>query len=217
MTMPYRWMDIFSRTSMSEPINFYVNTTVPYVKASIVNGTLAPMGSPNQTDVRVYLTVDWANAPVGDTSIVITVATTSGINWPFGQAATTRYGTQYSIPQIMLTLNNTQSRLPSNFSGFVQSDGVVSIEPEHFTTNKTTAAASAYYAVIPGYGRTLSGVTLLPPTAPVQDVNLSSSPVLQYSFYTFNEAPVNASLSVAIGPTLNTGTLSPPIVCEHGS
>jgi len=198
-------MDIFSRTSTAGPINFYVNTTVPYVKASIVNGTLASMGSPNQTDVRVYLTVDWENAPVGDTSIVITVSTTSGINWPFGQASTTRYGTQYNVPQIMLTLNNTQPRLASNLSGFVQSDGVVSIEPEHFTINKTTAAASAYYAVIPGYGRTLSGVTLLPATAPVQNPNMSSAPVLQYSFYTFNQAPVNASLSVAIGPTLNTG------------
>ena len=85
MSTPTRWIDIFSR-SVNTPINFYVNTTVPYVTASVVSGTLAAMGSPNQTDTRIYLTVDWANAPIGDTSLTITVATSSGGAYPFNQS-----------------------------------------------------------------------------------------------------------------------------------
>jgi len=85
MSTPTRWIDIFSR-SVNTPINFYVNTTVPYVTASVVSGTLAAMGSPNQTDTRIYLSVDWPNAPVGDTSLTITVATSSGGAYPFNQS-----------------------------------------------------------------------------------------------------------------------------------
>ena len=208
MSTPSRWIDIFSR-SANIPINFHVNTTVPYVHASIVDGSLAATGSPNQTDVRVYITVDWANAPVGDTQLIMTVSTTSGTKFPFNQSFP--YGPQYNIPEILLTLNNTRSRLPSNYSGFVESEGVVSIEPEHFTQNKSSSNASAYYAVIPGYGRTLSGVTLLPANAPVQTPNTASAPALVYDFYTFEQSPagVNASVVVAIGPTLNTDPTHP--------
>jgi hypothetical protein len=202
-----RWIDIFSR-SVNVPINFYVNTTVPWIKASVTSGTLAAMGTPAQTDTRVYFSIDWANAPAGDTSVTMTVSTSSpSYDLPYGQTAP--YGLQYNIPQILLTVNNTAARLAPNYSGFVSSDGVVSIEPEHFTNNKTTSAATAYYDVIPYYGRTLSGVTLNPPTAPVQNPSSASAPVLQYNFYSFNQAPVNASVMVYIGPTLNTDPQNP--------
>src|SRR4051812_36994021 len=97
------------------------------------------------------------------------------------------------MPTIRLYLNNTV--VPAGFRGFVDSDAHLSIEPEHFTANVSFANSSAYYAVIPSYGRTLSGVTLLPYTAPSQSVTDPSAPRLEYSFYCF-EQDVNATAYV---------------------
>lgn len=202
MSTPTRWIDVFSRGV--SPFDYYVNISVPYVTATPASGTLQASGGPNATDIRVQLSVDWAAAPAGSTSVVIYVQTTTGGVFPFHQQH--QYGPQYSAAEIILPLNNT--KVPVDFHGFVESDGTVSIEPEHFTTNASSEDATAYYAVIPGYGRTLSGVTLLPPTAPVQEVTSAAAPKLQYDFYTF-EALTNASVIVSIGPTLNTDPNNP--------
>lgn len=110
------------------------------------------------------------------------------------------------MPSITLHLNNTA--VPAGFHGFVDSDAHVSIEPEHFTTNVSADNSTAYYAVIPSYGRTLSGVTLLPYTAPSQSTTDPSAPKLGYSFYCF-ERHVNTTAYVYIGTTLNTDPTRP--------
>lgn len=202
MSTPTRWIDIFSRGA--QPFSYYVNVSASYVAASSQSGTLQASGTANNTDIRTYISVDWASAPVGTSQATIYVQTTSGGVFPFDQQF--QYGSQYSTATITVTLQNTKA--PSNFTGFIESDRTVSIEPAHFSRNRSSAGATAYYAVIPGYGRTLSGVTLLPATAPTQQPGSSAAPVLQYDFYTFS-ARANASVTVAIGPTLNTDPRNP--------
>lgn len=101
-----------------------------------------------------------------------------------------------------LPVNKTS--VPSSFHGFVESDGIVSIEPEHATRNTSTESAS--YAVIPGYGRTLSGVTLRPVLADTQTP--PSSPRLEYVMYIFSSVPT-ANVTVYLGPSLNKGPSRP--------
>ena len=49
---------------------------------------------------------------------------------------------------------------PNNFTGFVEGDGGVSIEAAHATRN--TSVSGITWTEIPGYGKTLSGVTPWP-------------------------------------------------------
>jgi hypothetical protein len=81
--------------------------------------------------------------------------------------------------------------------GFVQADGYVSIEAEHFT-KKVDAAAR--WEKIDDYGRTLSAMTIAPVTAksvtPPQD-----SPRLEYQMYLFD--PGKVEVEAILAPTLN--------------
>jgi len=82
--------------------------------------------------------------------------------------------------------------------GFVEGEGFVSIEPEHFT-KKTDAGANRWIR-IQDYGRTLSGMSVFPVDAPSLTPG-PASPCLEYRMYLFHagKAEVNAILS----PTLN--------------
>ncbi|KAK3080300.1 hypothetical protein LTS18_002610, partial [Coniosporium uncinatum] len=96
--------------------------------------------------------------------------------------------------------------VPPSFHGFVESDGHISIEPEHFSSN-ISGNASAYISVVPGYGRTLAGIALLPFTAPSQP--LPSAPKLTYHFYTVSPNVTNANVTVLVGNSLNNDPTRP--------
>jgi Gylcosyl hydrolase family 115 C-terminal domain len=57
--------------------------------------------------------------------------------------------------------------VPSDFSGFVESNGAVSIEASHFSTAEKSNGIS--YVEIPSYGRILSTVKPWPVTMEAQD------------------------------------------------
>lgn len=81
--------------------------------------------------------------------------------------------------------------MPSDFSGFVESDKHIAIEAEH--TSRNTTVKDVTYHTLKGLGRTLSGVKLLPILAPSQA--LGEGPVLEYDIYTFtNTSKVNVTL-----------------------
>ena len=174
-----RYIDVYSRGSSD--FTFKVSLSVPWVKATPSTGALSGTG---QTDQRVLLSVDWSAAPSGSSIISINITSST----PYGNAG---------MPTVHLPVNKTS--VPSSFHGFVESDGHVSIEAEHATSN--TSSPTASFGNIPGYGRTLSGVTLFPVTAPSQ--SLPDAPKLTYDFYAFSNAPA-ANVTVYVGPSLNT-------------
>jgi endo-1,4-beta-D-glucanase Y len=88
--------------------------------------------------------------------------------------------------------------LPANWAGFVESDGVVSIEAEHVTGKTDTATAR--WGVLPDYGRTLSGMTIFPRTAPRSEP-LRDSAGLEYQLWLTNTGTVTATL--VLSPCLN--------------
>jgi len=195
---PSRWIDVFSRG----PIAFNYNiSSASYVKVSPSSGMLG--GSSNNTDIRLNVTIDWASAPNGSTTSVINITTTT----PSGEYlnSTNPYG-NYQMPRIMVPVNKTI--VPASFHGFVESDRTISIEAEHFSTNVSNSS-SAYLNVIPSYGRTLSGVGLLPWTASSQSANSSSAPRLSYDFYTFTPNVTKANITTYIGMALNANPSRP--------
>lgn len=180
-----RYIDIFSRGSDS--FTFKISPNASWVTATPSSGTISTNG--NGTDQRVRFTVDWASAPSG--SSLVSMSVTSSSN----------YG-NYGAPLAILPVHN--SAVPTSFSGFVESDRHISIEAEHTSSNTSTNGVS--YAIIPGYGRTLSGVTLIPVTAPSQSA--SSGPAIEYDYYAFNTNN-SALLTVYVGTSLNSITSLP--------
>lgn len=179
-----RYIDIFSRGTKS--CSWKVTPWEQYVNVTPSSGTT---GGTNGTDARIYLTVsDWSSIPAGNSSLIKINVTTSDCTWG-----------STSAPTIILPLNRTT--VLANFTGFVEDDAYVAIEAAHATLN--TSSASAHYVTIPNYGRTLSGVTLFPFTAPSQP--LSTAPYLQYDFYSFT--PTNSTspgnITLHLSPNLN--------------
>ncbi|KAF2469103.1 uncharacterized protein BDR25DRAFT_343900 [Lindgomyces ingoldianus] len=185
---PARWIEIFSMGTQT--FNWNISAE-PFVKLSQTSGTMAPDGK----DVRIYVDVDWSKAPTG-----------TGKKTVLNISSSTDYGTQYSMPTVTLPINNTI--LPSTFtSGFVEGSAELSFEAEHYT--RLSAKGNLTYQILPGYGRTLSAVTLNNPLAP--SLTSTTAPALEYDFYTFTATtstkPLNLTLILA--PTLNTSPKRP--------
>lgn len=172
---PSRWIDIFSRGTNQ----FSWNISAPsYLNFTQVNGNLSPNGT---TDLRVWVSVDWSQLTPGSMSVVT-----------INVSSSTNYGTQYSMPQVMLPLNYTVA--PSSFTnGFVESNGLISIEAEHWSSI-SASTANVTYEVVPYLSRTLSGITLFPVTA--DSLSPTTGPALEYNLYTFS----NLSSGMALDP-----------------
>ncbi|KAK3676622.1 hypothetical protein LTR78_003396 [Recurvomyces mirabilis] len=192
-----QYIDIFNMGT--KPFSWKLSANASFVSFSQASGQLSTNGS---TDARVYATVDWSKCPPGSGMVLINITASEAQSTMYDQQ--TLYGTQYSMPQLMLPYNHTV--LPSNFTnGFVESDGHITIELEHWSS-KTSANASALdYKVIPGLSRTLSGVTLFPVTAASQST--SSGPMLEYDLYTFSPSVAAGVLNITIATTTSLNTI----------
>jgi hypothetical protein len=150
------------------PARWTAKASHPWIKLSRVAGDL-------KDDTRVDVSIDWARAPQGENisgAIEIDGA---------GASRTVR------VP----IFNPTKPRR-EELKGFVESDGVVSIEAEHFTGKIDRAGAS--WQVIPGLGRTGDSVAVFPTT--VARFDPVDAPVLEYEFYAFTTGKVNAVVNI---------------------
>lgn len=180
------WIEIFSKGLEAFTWDWNISAD-PFIQLNAASGTI----SPNSTDVRVYVSIDWSSCPSGNGNATMNVTSTGG------------YGTQYWTPTLIVAYNNTQ--IPSNFSnGFVEGDGYVSIDAVNYTGIShaaTSGGTSVSFLTIPNYGVTLSpwNATGLSP---------SQTPYLQYSIYTFTTLG-NANLTLSFAPSLNTNPVNP--------
>ncbi|KAK4542853.1 hypothetical protein LTR36_006042 [Oleoguttula mirabilis] len=189
-----QWIDIFSMGTNDFAWNITANAS--FVSFSQSSGTI----SPNSSDLRIYATVDWEKCPPGSGMVIVNVSSSENADTQY--MAETEYGTQYSMPQLMLPYNHTQ--LPSSFNnGFVESDAHISIELEHYSTITANSSAVSYN-VIPGLSRTLSGVTLFPVTAESQST--SSGPALEYNLCTFTNTTAGGVVNITVVTTTSLNT-----------
>ncbi|MGD0568232.1 MAG: glycosyl hydrolase 115 family protein [Candidatus Sulfotelmatobacter sp.] len=167
-----RYIDVFNRGQM--PFAFTASTNVPWVVLSSTHGTI-------EKEQRLCVSVDWSKAPKGSGTGEVTVQGASG--------------------NVIVKVEEVNPAAPERASlkGFVEADGYVSIEAEHYT-RKTDAAATADWKKIPDYGRTLSAMTVLPVTVesvlPPED-----SPCMEYQMYLFD--PDKVEVESILAPTLN--------------
>jgi hypothetical protein len=167
-----RKIDIFNRGI--EPFSFKISCEQTWVKVSQIEGEIG-------RELTLEISVDWATVPADDQQTSIKISGSEGTQVVIG-----------------LKVRNPLKPAQSEIVGFVEEDGYVSIEAGHFTRALDDSIMS--WQVIPGLGRTLSGVTVLPTTTPaiIPDVN---SPRLEYPVYFFSEGKVK--VHVYISPSLN--------------
>jgi len=166
-----RFIDVFNRGTGS--VAYTATPSKPWIILSAAKGSVAK-------DERLWVSVDWSKAPKG--------AATGSVKIAQGETAVTVNVLAESAPDV------TRDTL----KGFVEDDGVVSIEPEHFTRKIDTGDLK--WIRVEDYGRTLSAMRVsgpvdFGPLAPPQ-----GSPCLEYKayFFTSGDATVNAILA----PTL---------------
>lgn len=177
-----RTIDIYARGSGT--VDFTITPSAPYIKVSPSEGTLTyPSGT---SDIRATITVDWTAAPEGSSTGTISIKPKTGT-------------------EVKLSLPVNNIAVPSDFKGYVESNGAVAIEMQHFSS-RSTGSSGATVEVIPNYGRTDSGLTLLPITAGTQDT--SNAPKAVYNFYTFSSSSA-AKATLYLPPSFNVNPSSP--------
>ncbi|MBO9708561.1 MAG: glycosyl hydrolase 115 family protein [Caulobacter sp.] len=131
-----RWIDVFSKGVA--PVVFTVRSGEPWLK--VATGPAGPHG-----DARLEVSVDWKAAPPGRRRVPITIVGGDG--------------RAVSITAVVEAAPRRTTK-----GAFVEAGGPLAIEAEHHAS--ATAAGGVSWTTIPGLGRTLSGVTSYPSTAP---------------------------------------------------
>ncbi len=139
------------------------------------------IGSKIEKDQRVWITVDWSKAPKGSANGTIKISGAGG--------------------EVAVNVNafNPSEPTRDSLQGFVEGDGYVSIEPEHFTKN--TDAGDNRWIKIEDYGRTLSGMRATGPANAPAAIPEKDSPCLEYKIYLFNVK--TTEVAAVTSPVLN--------------
>jgi hypothetical protein len=149
---------------------FTASSSVPWIQLSNQSGRV-------EKEARIEVSIDWNLAPKGKTENSIRIRDDRG-------------------KEILVAVEIDNSSI-TDFSGFVETDHFISIEAEHFT--KAVDSKEIKWQVIPGYGRTLSGVTTLPVTSSVQKIS-PETPHLEYAIFLNDTSTLHANL--LLGTTL---------------
>jgi len=169
---PRRYLEVFNRGRT--PFRFSAKASEPWIELSQVSGEL-------DKEQRVWVSVNWSKAPFGSSSGTVTISASTGD----------------SVTVTIPVFNPTQPTRDS-LRGFVQTDGYVSVEADHFT--REVDASSARWEQIPGYGRTGGAMSIFPVDAPSYG-DPRQGPGLEYRMYLFD--PDKVEVEAILGPSLN--------------
>ena len=126
---------------------------------------------------KIFVEIDWENAPAQSQKVEFEVLS-KGVKM------------LVSVPVKVVESNNAK--------GFVENNGVISIEAANYT--KATNTDQISFVTIPNLGRTNSAVTTQPVTAPRQTINKEAAN-LEYPIFCQDKGEYK--LKVYFSPTLN--------------
>ena len=168
---PCRYIDVFNKGKT--PFPFTTTTDASWIILSEASGTI-------EKEKRIWVSVDWSHAPKDIGSGSVKVAGAQG--------------------EVTVKVNAFNPSAPTRDSlqGFVEADGCVSLEAEHFTSESDAGANR--WIKIPNYGHTLSAMRADAP-ADAQATPGKDSPCLEYKMYLFHAG--NLAVETTVGATLN--------------
>ncbi|BET69497.1 glycosyl hydrolase 115 family protein [Opitutales bacterium ASA1] len=149
-----RWFELFNRGDTS--FTFTASASHPWLRLTPASGTV-------DLTTRIEVSADWAAVPPGSNESSISVSTSSGRSFT-----------------IAIPVAGRDASLPPGFAGFVESDGVVSIEAPN--ASRFLAADGISWKILPDHGRTLGGVTAFPVTADERTPG-TASPRIEYDVF----------------------------------
>ncbi len=166
------YIEVFNRGQA--PFGYTVETSQPWLQVIPEKGNI-------EIQQRINVSVDWDKVPAGTQNALIKII-----------------GPDTKSVTVQAVVKNPESPKRDELKGFVESNGYVSIEAEHYTS--AVNADPVKWLTIPDLGRTLSGITPMPVTAKSQTPQ-GNSPRLEYTihFFSSGDVEVNAYLS----PTQN--------------
>ncbi len=166
------YVDVFNRGQT--PFDYTASADARWIVLSATRGSV-------DKEVRIWVSIDWDKVPRGSAG---------------GNVIISRGGGE-SVSVRVDSFNPAQVT-PDSLDGFVEGEGYVSIEAEHFTKN--IPAGLARWEKLDDYGRTLSAMSITPVTSR-SVVPPQNSPCLEYKMYMFDSGKVNVRALIA--PTLN--------------
>jgi hypothetical protein len=167
-----QYIEVFNRGA--EPFEFSASVDRPWIKLSEAHGTVGK-------DKRLYVSIDWTAVPEGEHAGVVTIAQKNG-----------------TVVHVRVQSFYPSAPKKESLQGFVEANHYVSMEAEHFTSQ--TVAGNVHWDRIPGFGETLSGMTIFPVTASSAEP-LQPAAALEYKMYLFESGRFNVQAILA--PTLN--------------
>jgi hypothetical protein len=167
-----RTVDVFNRGN--QPFSYTATTDQPWIQLSQSSGEVGP-------DQRLLINIDWAAVPRGEDSGTIAIQQKDG-------------------PAVSVRVQALNPATPARDSleGFVEANHLVSVEAEHFT--RQSSVDSVHWDKIPGFGETLSGVTIFPVTAASLEPP-QPAPTLEYRMYLFDSG--KCDVEAILAPTNN--------------
>ena len=164
-----RYIEVFNRGE--QPFDFSVEVSDPWLVVDRRGGTV-------DRDLRLQVGAKWDEVPVGAQQASLTVAGPNGVK-----------------VRVTVPILNPPSPRPESLDGFVESNGHVSMEAEHFS--RAIAPPGRDWKVIPGHGRTLSGVTAWPVTSSPPRLDGAGAMRLEYRMYLFTKGAITVSAHLA--------------------
>jgi len=167
------YIEVFNRGRT--PFLYRAQADEPWIQISSPEGEV-------KTESRLWISVDWRRAPKGksDGSVKIT-------------------GTDRDVI-VGLTAFNPGELAPDSLQGFVEGEGFVSIEAEHYT-RKVDQGANRWVN-IGNYGHTLSAMRAVGPLDAAGATPGADSPCLEYRIHVFS--PGKVTVEGTFGPALNS-------------
>ncbi len=166
------FLEIFNRGK--SPFKYSITSDKSFIKIDKPTGEI-------KTEKRVWVSIDWNKVPPGKNKAKIFV--------------------EMNNKKIIINIianNPDKPSLKNQEHLFIESNGYVSIEAEHFSRAVNNENIS--WVVIPNLGRTLSAVTVLPVNITSQNLD-DKSPHLQYNVYLYTNGEIKVNLYFS--PTLN--------------
>jgi hypothetical protein len=146
------YIDVINRGE--EKLNYTLKAKEDWLKLSKEQGTVL-------FNEKIYVTIDWSKVPKGLTNGTILIA-----------------GAGQQEHLIKVPVNNSLSA----GSGFVENNGTVAIEANHF--NSKIETNNAHWTVVPNLGRTGSSIIIEPVTLKTQTPG-PTAPRVEYKFTVF--------------------------------
>ena len=168
-----RYIDIFNRGR--QPFEYTVETSQTWLQVNPPRGIV-------DRDRRILVTARWNDVPLDTTSATITIR-----------------GSDNTQVQVAVPIVNPRSPRPGELDGFVETDGYVSIEAEHYS--RAVAPVDRRWLTVPDHGRTLSGVTPWPvtpwPSAAAAVTDGANDMRLEYRMFLFTTGPIRVHAYLA--------------------